>query len=71
MAYIIEIKVLEKDDKLENLEKLEKLAEDAIKQIEEKRYETDLLNKDIKRILLLGVAFKGKIIHISHKMIEL
>ncbi len=64
LAYIIEIKILDKEDKED---KLKKVAEDAIKQIEEKRYTTELLNRGIKNILALGIAFQGKKIFILDK----
>ena len=41
---------------------LEDTAENALKQIEEKRYETELLNRGIpsENILKYGLAFHGK-----------
>lgn len=46
---------------------LEMAAHAAIKQIEEKEYTRELLDRGINHILYLGFAFKGKKVHISHK----
>lgn len=46
---------------------LESVAQSAIKQIEEKKYDQDLLEKKVKRILYLGFAFSGKNVVIKHK----
>ncbi len=62
-GYIIEIKVAKKNEDLKNK------AEKAIKQIEEKEYTTELKNKSIKSIVLLGIAFEGKRIYIIDKKI--
>ncbi len=75
-GYIIEFKVLKGEDKnTKDLDlikmKLKKLAEDAIKQIEEKKYTTELIQKGVKNIIILGIAFKGKNIDIFHKTISL
>ena len=73
-GYVIEFKVLKGEDKnTKDLDlikmKLKKLAEDAIEQIEDKKYVIELIDKGIKKITILGIAFKGKIIYISHKNI--
>ena len=70
-GYVIEFKVL-KDEKSKDeiiKMKLEKLAEEAIKQIEDKKYETELVNRGIRNIKILGIAFKGNTIYVSHKSI--
>ena len=41
-------------------EALEHLAVEALKQIKEKRYETEMQIEGVKRILKLGIAFSGK-----------
>lgn len=52
----------------ENEEKnLEKVAKSAIKQIEEKKYSQELLDRGIARILQIGFAFSGKQVAIVHK----
>ncbi len=61
LAYVIEIKFAKKEDKLE------KLAEEGIKQIEEKKYVTELLSRGMKNILMLGIAFQGKNVYIVDK----
>jgi hypothetical protein len=40
--------------------KVEKVLDDALKQIEEKKYETELLSFGIKNILKIAVTFDGK-----------
>ena len=39
---------------------LDQLAETALKQIEEKNYDTELLNAGITTIRKIGIAFRGK-----------
>lgn len=39
---------------------LDQLAETALKQIEEKKYDTELLSADITTIRKIGIAFRGK-----------
>ena len=39
---------------------LNQLAEDALKQVEEKKYETELLDSGITNIIKIGIAFRGK-----------
>ena len=74
VGYIIEFKVLQgaktQDNDLIKI-KLRSLAEEAIKQIEDKRYATELLDKGVNNIIILGIAFKGNIIHVSHKNLSL
>ena len=60
-GYILEFKVakIEKD--------LEKVSKEAIEQIIDKKYDTQLKERGIKDITLLGIAFFGKILKVSHK----
>ena len=60
-GYILEFKVskIEKD--------LEKVSKEAIEQIIDKKYDTQLKERGIKDITLLGIAFFGKILKASHK----
>jgi hypothetical protein len=46
---------------------LEETALSALKQIEEKHYSQELLDRDIKKILLIGFAFEKKKVLIRHK----
>ena len=59
MAVILEFKVF---DRLDEEKSLHDTAENALKQIEEKHYDTDLLSRGIpaERILKYGLAFRGK-----------
>jgi hypothetical protein len=50
---------------------LEETALSALGQIEEKNYAQELLDRNIKKILLLGLAFQGKKVLIQHKFIGL
>ena len=60
-AFILEFKVTDDENKLE------KLSEEAIKQIEEKRYNINLKSRGIKEITFVGVAFYGKKLKVSYK----
>ena len=60
-AFILEFKVAEAENKLE------KLSKEAIKQIEEKKYDINLKSKEIKEITSLGIAFYGKKLKVSYK----
>lgn len=53
---LIELKAEKHCDK----EALKKLSEAALKQINEKAYDTELVNKGVKTIFKYGVAFSGK-----------
>ena len=46
---------------------LRKLAEDALLQIEQNRYETEMLSQGIKNIFQYGVAFRKKDVEILLK----
>lgn len=65
-AFIIEFKVC--DGK--NEETLEKAAENALRQIEEKAYEADLLAQGImeEHIYKLGIAFSGKDVYVKQAL---
>ena len=60
-AFILEFKVAEAENKLE------KLSKEAIKQIEEKRYDINLKSRGIKEITSVGIAFYGKKLKVSYK----
>ena len=60
-AFILEFKVTDDENKLE------KLSEEAIKQIEEKRYDITLKSRGIKEITFVGIAFYGKKLKVSYK----
>ncbi|MGE5343934.1 MAG: AAA family ATPase [Candidatus Omnitrophota bacterium] len=61
LGYIIEFKKVRKNETV-------KLAiESALKQIEEKKYETDLIEKGITNIKKLAIVFKGKDVYVKEK----
>ena len=39
---------------------MDKLADEALRQIEEKVYETELLDSDVTSVIKIGIAFRGK-----------
>lgn len=57
---IIEVKAADKDADVE----LSKLAQTALKQIDEKKYDTELCAQGVNDIIKYGVAFKGKTVEI-------
>jgi hypothetical protein len=57
-------KSLDPDDE----ETLEETAEEAIKQIHDKKYRTSLEHRGIKNIKEIGIVFKSKDIYIKEKM---
>ena len=62
LGIIIEFKKLDTEDH----ETMEDMADEALKQIEDKKYETVLRNRGIKNILKLAIVFKGKEIFLKH-----
>ena len=60
-AYIMEFK------STDSLEKLEEISKEALKQIEDKKYDISLKLSGIKKITYMGIAFCGKQIKISYK----
>ena len=60
-AYIMEFK------STDSLEKLEEISKEALKQIEDKKYDISLKQSGIKEITYMGIAFCGKQIKISYK----
>ena len=60
-AYIMEFK------STDNIEKLEEVSKEALKQIEDKKYDISLKQNGIKEITYIGIAFCGKQIKISYK----
>lgn len=48
-----------------NADALETLAADALAQIDEKRYDSEMMEEGIKNILKLGIAFSGKKVKIK------
>lgn len=57
---IIEVKAADKDAGVE----LSKLTQTALKQIDEKKYDTELCAQGVNDIIKYGVAFKGKTVEI-------
>ena len=60
-AFIMEFK------STDNLEKLEEVSKEALKQIEDKKYDVSLKQNGIKEITYIGIAFCGKQIKIGYK----
>ena len=60
---IIELKAEKDCDEPE----LEKLSQNALKQIEDKKYDTNMKAKGVTTILKYGVAFSGKTVKICLK----
>ena len=60
-GYILEFKVV-KDEK-----DLEKSSKEAIEQIIDKKYDTQLKEREVKDITLIGIAFFGKIIKVNYQ----
>ncbi|MCY7009050.1 ATP-binding protein [Fusobacterium simiae] len=60
-GFILEFKVV-KDEK-----EIDKVSKEAIEQIIDKKYDTSLKERGIKDITLVGIAFFGKILKVSHK----
>lgn len=54
IGIVIEFKKVDED------ENLEKAADVALKQIKDRDYKSELIEKDIKNIIELGIAFEGK-----------
>ena len=60
-AFIMEFKATD------SIEKLEEVSKEALKQIEDKKYDVLLKQNGIKDIIYMGIAFCGKEIKISYK----
>ena len=60
-AYIMEFKATD------NIEKLEEVSKEALRQIEDKKYDISLKQNGIKDITYMGIAFCGKEIKIEYK----
>ena len=60
-AFIMEFK------STDSVEKLEEISKEALKQIEDKKYDISLKQNGIKEITYIGIAFFGKQIKISFK----
>lgn len=43
-----------------NADELEQLAEDALRQIEEQKYDTDMIAFGVNKVIKIGIAFHGK-----------
>ncbi len=56
IGYVIEFKTVDKN----NNETMESALKKALKQIEDKKYETELVDRGIKQIKKLAIAFSGK-----------
>jgi len=63
IGYIIEFKAMDTEDG----ETVETAVKAALKQIEEKKYETELVEKGIKTIKKLAIVFNGKDVLVKEK----
>ena len=62
-GYVIEFKTVDKEDN----ETVETAVEAALTQIEEKKYETELIARGIENIKKLAVVFSGKDVYVKEK----
>ena len=60
-AFIMEFK------STDSIEKLEEISKEALKQVEDKKYDISLKQNGIKEITYIGIAFCGKQIRISYR----
>jgi hypothetical protein len=63
VGYVMEFKSVDKEDN----ETVETAVEAALKQIEEKKYETELIDRGIENIKKLAVVFSGKDVYVKEK----
>ena len=54
-----------KEEKDKSSTELVQLAQTALKQIEEKKYDTEMVAHGIKTIVKYGVAFSGKMVELA------
>ena len=50
-----------------NDEELEKLSDEALNQIDDKRYDSEMRYEDVEEFFKLGIAFSGKKVKIKAK----
>jgi len=62
-GYVIEFKTVDTDDN----ETVESAVNSALKQIEEKKYETELVERGIKNVKKLAIVFNGKEVTIKER----
>jgi len=63
VGYVIEFKTVDKEAN----ETVQSAGEDALQQIEEKKYTTELAERGIKNIKKLAVVFTGKDVHVKER----
>ena len=61
IGYVIEFKTVDKEDH----ETLDTATTAALEQIEKKKYETELIERKIKKIKKLAVVFSGKDVYVK------
>lgn len=54
-----------------NIDNLEAIANMALKQIDEKKYEIELISQGVSRVIKIGIAFKGKKAVVRQKILWL
>lgn len=67
LTIIMEFKVV---NKKKDSQILKKTAQEALKQIDEKKYMTEAIQHGAKKILKIGIAFSGKRFSLAHKEIK-
>lgn len=63
LGFVIEFK------KTRKKETPETAMQSALKQIEEKKYETELIERGVKNIKKLAIVFSGKDVHIKESQV--
>jgi hypothetical protein len=63
-GYVIEFKTVDTEDN----ETVETAAEAAMAQIEEKKYETELIDRGIENIKKLAIVFSGKDVYVKESV---
>ena len=66
IGYVIEFKTVDTEEN----ETIESTVKDALKQIEEKKYETELAQRGVRNIKKLAIVFKGKDVTVKEGLQE-
>lgn len=63
LGYIFEFKRYDEEDE----ETIEETMDEALQQIEDKKYDTELIKRGVKTIIKMAIVFNGKNVHIKRK----